>query len=357
MAETMQMKYRKALLLFCILVIRSSDLVLQRYDELRFEEIEKKVGKMDNLTIHCFFITKIICIFASMKKQKDGFQGERKVVLPPMIVEMERNDSLVSSLYVTDIGYFPQAAHHFCERKDPIGQYVLIYCVEGSGWYRVASKEYQVTKGQFFILPPYQPHAYGTSEDQSWTIYWLHFSGAHAAIYAEGMQMPQNIKVAMNSRIMYRISIFEELLTTLQSGTLEDLRYASSLLHHFLASMRYLGQFRRAKAEAPTDIVDQAIHYMRENIENRMMMDDVLRYVGYSQSHFNTLFKKKAGMSPITYFNRLKIEHACRLLRTTDMKINMICYKVGIEDPLYFSRLFSKLMGMSPTDYRLKERQ
>ena len=359
----MQMKYRKALLLFCILVIRSSDLVLQRYDELRFEEIEKKVGKMDNLTIHCFFITKNICIFASMKKQKDGFQGERKVVLPPMIVEMERNDSLVSSLYVTDIGYFPRAAHHFCERKTPIGQYVLIYCVEGSGWYRVGGKEYQVTKGQFFILPPYQPHAYGTSEDQSWTIYWIHFSGAHAAIYAEGMQMPQNIKVAMNSRIMYRISIFEELLTTLQSGSLEDLRYASSLLHHFLASMRYLSQFRRAQqssveggsAFSGSDgkaVCEAAIHFMEENIENRITLQQVLRYTGYSQSHLSILFKKHVGQSPLAYFNRLKMEHACKLLRETNLKVNQICHKVGIEDQYYFSRLFSKTMGMSPIKWR-----
>ena len=103
--------------------------------------------------------------------------------------------------------------------------------------------------------------------------------------------------------------------------------------------------------------MEQAIHYMRENIENRITMAEVLRYVGYSQSHFSTVFKKKTGMSPLSYFNRLKVEHACKLLKTTDLKVNMICYKVGIEDPLYFSRLFSKVMGMSPTDYRLKERQ
>jgi AraC-like DNA-binding protein len=223
--------------------------------------------------------------------------------------------------------------------------------VEGNGWYEVDGKKHQVTKNQYFILPAHKPHAYGTQ--QSWTIYWVHFAGTAAHVYAQGAATPQSINVTINSRIGDRLNIFEEILGTLCAGKeLEDMRYASSLLHHFLASMRYLGQFRRAKAQAPTDIVDQAIHYMRENIENRMMMDDVLRYVGYSQSHFNTLFKKRTGVSPITYFNRLKIEHACRLLRTTDMKINMICYKVGIEDPLYFSRLFSKLMGMSPTDYR-----
>ena len=93
---------------------------------------------------------------------------------------------------------------------------------------------------------------------------------------------------------------------------------------------------------------------MRENIERHITIDDVLQYVGVSQSHFATLFKKQMGESPLRYFNRMKIEHAEGLLRTTDLKINQICYKVGIEDALYFSRLFSKIVGMSPTEYRLR---
>lgn len=46
------------------------------------------------------------------------------------------------------------------------------------------------------------------------------------------------------------------------------------------------------------------------------------------------------------------MQQACLLLDTTDMKINQICYKIGIEDTYYFSRLFSKIMGMSPREYR-----
>ena len=75
--------------------------------------------------------------------------------------------------------------------------------------------------------------------------------------------------------------------------------------------------------------------------------------IGYSQSHFSSLFKNRTGESPIAYFIRLKVEYACKLLKETDLKINQICFKIGIEDSFYFSRLFSKAMGMSPTEYRL----
>ncbi|WP_028902914.1 MULTISPECIES: AraC family transcriptional regulator [unclassified Prevotella] len=286
-----------------------------------------------------------------MIRKKDGFKGEQMVVLAPAQKEMAEKDELCQSLFITDIGYYPKAEHHHRIRQQGIEQYVLIYCVEGDGWYIVEGQQHEVRKNQFFILPKGKPHEYGTN--QRWTIYWVHFGGITAHVYAQGAATPQSINVAINSRIGERLNIFEEILTTLQQGKeLEDMRYASSLLHHFLASMRYLGKFRRAKTETEADIVDQAIHYMRENIENHIMMEDVLQYIGYSQSHFTSTFKKKTGHSPIAYFNQLKIEHACKLLRTTDMKINMICYKVGIEDALYFSRLFTKIVGMPPSVYR-----
>lgn len=298
-------------------------------------------------------------------------------MLPPVIVEMEEQDLICKGLFITDIGYYPRAEHHHRVREQGVDQYVLIYCVDGSGFYIVDGKKHEVRKNQYFILPAYKPHEYGTDEGKGWTIYWVHFRGIAAPAYAEGASTPQAINVTMHSRIGDRINIFEEILTTLHFGEgIEDLRYATSLLCHFLASMRYLGQFRRAKAgvamaetdgkqdaahskspfayQGNMDIVEQAIHYMRENIENRITMDEVLRYVGYSQSHFSTVFKNKTGVSPLSYFNRLKVEHACKLLKTTDLKVNQICYKVGIEDSLYFSRLFSKIMGMSPTAYKEK---
>ena len=286
-----------------------------------------------------------------MIKKKDGFLGERAVILPPMIIEMEENDPLVSSLYITDIGHYPMAEHHHRVRQEAIDQYVLIYCVDGSGWYVLKGQRYEVKRNQYFILPAGTPHEYGATEGERWTIYWVHFRGEHASVYAEGAQKPQEVKAAMNSNISNRNNIFEEILSTLHFGDgIEDLRYASSLLHYYLASLRYLRQYRNTVRY--DGVVNAAIHYMKENVERHLTLQDVLDYVGYSSTRFSALFKKETGSSPLAYFNRLKIEYACQMLKTTDMHINQICYKVGIEDSLYFSRMFSKVMGMSPSEYR-----
>lgn len=306
-----------------------------------------------------------------MIRKKDGFLGERSVVLPPMIVEMEEKDPLVSSLFITDIGHYPMAEHHHRIRTVGINQFVLIYCVDGSGFYKVRGKRYEVRKNHYFILPAGVPHEYGAEEGKEWTIYWVHFRGRHAAVYAEGADQPQEVRVALNSHISNRNNIFEEMLSTLHFGKdVEDLRYASSLLHYYLASLRYLRQYRstsryeasnvavqEVEREGNSDVVQAAIHFMQENVERRISLHDVLSYVGYSSSRFSTLFKKRTGLSPLTYFNHLKIQYACQLLDSTDMHVNQICYKVGIRDSLYFSRLFSKLVGMSPTRYRMNGRE
>ena len=63
-----------------------------------------------------------------MMKQKEGFCGERSVVLPPMAIEMEQHDPLVSSLYITDIGYYPRASLHGRSRQQPISEYPHLLC-------------------------------------------------------------------------------------------------------------------------------------------------------------------------------------------------------------------------------------
>ena len=65
-----------------------------------------------------------------MIKLKDGFNGERALVLPLSVVQEMEKDALSSVLHITDIGYYPKALHHFRERTEPISQFVFIYCIE-----------------------------------------------------------------------------------------------------------------------------------------------------------------------------------------------------------------------------------
>ncbi|MGE7057069.1 helix-turn-helix domain-containing protein, partial [Paenibacillus glucanolyticus] len=71
-----------------------------------------------------------------------------------------------------------------------------------------------------------------------------------------------------------------------------------------------------------------------------------------SVPHFTFRFKEATGYSPIDYYLRLKIQLACQHLDLTGQSIKEISHRLGFQDPYYFSRLFKKIMGKSPSDYR-----
>ncbi len=290
-----------------------------------------------------------------MAKLKDGFQGECAIVLPGTVVRQMESDPFCRNLHVTDIGYYPTARYHFRERREPISQYILIYCTRGAGWYELAGKRYSVGSDQLFILPAEKPHAYGADLDDPWTIYWVHFKGEMAGIFAEGYSTPFSIPSGDDSRISTRLGVFEEIYRTLKNGYSSDnLSYSAAALYYFLGSIKYLGKYRKSHEthEGERDIVETAIHFMRENLSKRLTLADIARHVNYSPSHFSAVFSRRTGYAPVYYFNQLKIQQASTYLDFTDLKITQICPRLGIDDPYYFSRLFRKHMGMSPSDYK-----
>lgn len=290
-----------------------------------------------------------------MAKLKEGFRGECALVLPGFVITQMESDSFCKHLHVTDIGYYPNARYHFRERREPITQYILIYCTRGSGWYRLGGREYRVGSDQLFVLPAGESHAYGSDPNDPWTIYWVHFKGDMAATFAEGLSVPFDIPSGGDSRISDRLEVFEEIYRTLKNGYSNDnLNYSAAVLYYFLGTIKYLGKYRESRQmrDGERDVVETAVHFMRENFGKKLSLTDMAEHVNYSPSHFSAVFSKRTGYAPVHYFNQLKIQQACTYLDFTDMKISQICHKLGIDDPYYFSRLFTKHMGMSPSDYK-----
>jgi AraC family transcriptional regulator, arabinose operon regulatory protein len=109
-----------------------------------------------------------------MARIKSGFTGERAIVLPTPIVDEYKNTDLGSLLHITDIGFYPNASFHFRKRtKEEVSQYILIYCVEGTGWFETNNQIQNVLTNHVFILPKAEAHSYGSKSKKPWTIYWI----------------------------------------------------------------------------------------------------------------------------------------------------------------------------------------
>lgn len=102
-------------------------------------------------------------------------------------------------------------------------------------------------------------------------------------------------------------------------------------------------------------IIQQALGYIDEHFSNPdMTLKIVAEFVSLSPSHFSTIFSQSLGKTFIDYLTEQRINYAKKLLITTDDKLASITLEVGYNDSNYFSYLFKKKEGLSPSDYRKK---
>ena len=142
-------------------------------------------------------------------------------------------------------------------------------------------------------------------------------------------------------------------------GYIRDyMTYSSMCLHYFLASFRWVTQYRHIVAvnHQGDELLDRVIYYMNEHLQTQLRLEDVASHFHYSVSHFSMLFKEKTGMSPIRYFLHMKVQKACELIELSNLKLNEVANILGFEEPAYFTRIFTNVMGTTPSQYRRAER-
>jgi AraC family transcriptional regulator of arabinose operon len=287
-----------------------------------------------------------------MKKQ-EGFQGQISHVIPEKIINIIGENPLISDLYLTDIGYYPDAKHHFRKRVQGINKNILIYNIKGTGLITLHNKEFTIPPDNYFIIPKNTPHTYSANSKDPWTIYWIHFSGSKAHLFIPKTIESIKIERGTSSRINERIKLFNDIFKNVERGfSNEILEYINLCLNYLLGSFTHVNQFRTLNNFSKKDFVSEGINYMLENINQKLQVKDFATMFNLSSSHFSRVFTNQTGHSPINYFIQLKVQAACKLLDNTDMSINDISHKMGFDNPFYFSRIFKKLMNMAPRDYR-----
>ncbi len=286
-------------------------------------------------------------------KKEDGFPGQISFVIPERILTLVKDNPLMADLYITDIGYYPQARHHFRERPDGSDQNILIYCIEGQGEIQIKENVQPIRADYFFIIPSGMPHAYRSDENNPWSIYWIHFSGNKSGMFSRFACHSQPIDRGKTARINDRLDLFSEIFRNLDRGfSIETLEYVNLCLPHLLASFTHLSQFRLIKESGEKDPVAQSINFMLENLTQKLRLEEIAAETSLSASHFSRLFVNRTGHSPIDYFIQLKIQRACRLLDNSKWMVADVAREMGFDDQFYFSRVFRKVMGMSPAEYR-----
>lgn len=109
---------------------------------------------------------------------------------------------------------------------------------------------------------------------------------------------------------------------------------------------------KKMEEGAHSGVLDRAVEYVEENYHKELTLQKVAELVGISGGYLSTLFSQYIGEGFVDYLNRIRIEHACDYLKQKYFKTYEIAYKVGFRDEKYFTRVFKKIMGMTPSEYK-----
>lgn len=103
-------------------------------------------------------------------------------------------------------------------------------------------------------------------------------------------------------------------------------------------------------------LVKNVITFLVNHYKQKLVLQDVANHVGVSSYYLERLFKQETSETPRTYLEKIRVDKAAHLLKTTDRTNLEICYEVGFQSPSNFYKVFRRLNNCSPTEYRNLDR-
>jgi AraC family transcriptional regulator of arabinose operon len=286
-------------------------------------------------------------------EKRDGFLHEKLYVVPrPLLGRLCSNPAL-HGLSVTDAGCFPQARYHLRQRPTGCGEHIFIYCTDGSGFILIGDHEFILQAGQAATIPGGVPHQYGASRQDPWTIYWFHVVGDFVPIYVPHALLGKPVAVSQESKADL-IALFDRIFTSLSRDNTEPhmLTAGASAALILLSVYRHDRPLPEAKGGPGIREVEDLVAYIQDHLKERITLNMLCGRSYLSMSRLTQLFREVTGHAPIEFVLHQRVQRACYYLDSTPDPISRIAEHVGFDDQFYFSRVFRKIVGMSPRQYR-----
>lgn len=239
--------------------------------------------------------------------------------------------------------------------KRPRGRldYQLLYVSSGKAHFMIKGKDREVSAGHMVLYLPRQEQDYVYYGKEKPEVYWVHFTGSDVRNILRHYNIPLDDNVFYCGVVSTYTYLFKEMINELQSCRVGFQELLTMYLHQiFLLVQRSRLEQKPAVSTYLQEEMENARQYFNEHYNEAINIEEFALSRGMSVSWFLRNFKQVTGMSPMRYILINRINNAVSLLETTDYNVTEISAIVGYENPLYFSRLFKKQKGVSPTEYR-----
>lgn len=262
-------------------------------------------------------------------------------------------------LIVGSCGTYRLSQHPKMPTYRPRGRldYQMIYISSGLVHFHFDKPDNEtiVTARNVVLFRPKELQKYEFYGKDKTEVYWIHFTGSDVKNILRKYGFSDNKKVFYVGTSMEYERIFKRIITELQRCQSDYEEMLMLLLRHLLIIFnRELTRERIIKNEFLDRQMDEAATYFSSNYSHNINIKEFASSKGMSVSWFIRNFKKYTGETPVQYLTSLRLTNAQMLLETTTYSINEIASIVGYDNPLYFSRLFHKQKGCSPSEYRIR---
>lgn len=231
--------------------------------------------------------------------------------------------------------------------------FLLMYISSGEGYLESGGSRCLLHAQDFVFLDCYQPHSYGT--DSFWHIEWIHFDGPSAREYYQLFHNLHGQKLRLTPAAAR--SMLKPLRILLDSFSMQKnlpelwlSKYLTDLLTYTIS----ISDGQTVSADTP-DSTERALHYIQQNFQNPLTVEEIADYLSLNPSYFIRQFKKDTGMTPYQYLTSIRLERARYDLKTTGRSVKDIGFSCGYQSENSFCITFRKATGMTPTQYRLQE--
>lgn len=248
--------------------------------------------------------------------------------------------------------YLICAGHFYCDsnyhvQRNSLNSFLLMYIKNGEGTITFDDKTVPAKTGDIVLLNCYQPHSYKAIK---WETLWCHFDGN---VSAEFFDLIYN-----TSSCVFPLLGSQVVLDSL--ATILDTFKKGSTLNEPLVScniQRILTELHLIASGYLHDTIDQtnsakAITYIKNNYNRKISVQEIAAHTCMSMYYFSRVFKKSTGYSPHEYITMVRLNRAKILLKTTELSIKELAFKIGFNSEANFITCFKKHNTYTPTEFR-----
>lgn len=233
--------------------------------------------------------------------------------------------------------------------SSPVDFYTLHYISEGEGVYTCEDGSFDVRAQNIIIIYPGQSSRL-TVNTVPYVHYWLNIKGVDIENLLRCTDISRKNPVfAFNTD---QSSFFEKIYNNQGPEPYRQAEMLSRLYHIFAMLMK--NSKKSVKSNAKNYYITKFTDYIQKNFSNNILIGDIADYMGFSESQLYRLVSEEFGVSPLKFLNEYRINQSKTLLKNKELKIKLVAKMCGFSDPLYFTKTFAKHVGVTPTEYRIK---